>query len=253
MKKIVYVLSILLFLVLAPQQTAYAESKTLYAKIENTQVFFLSSPNENSPLFELPYSYFVRVTNSVDDFFECEYLGKTGFVKKSQVTLMNGTPQKPFAQASFKIFVANYLFSSPYETSPIVTEISANETLVYYGTKTGQPLNSSTNVWYYSSITKNGQTYFGYVFEGITDYLSPIETNTERFPLYSEAISPPTEFIGLSKTTKIMLIISISLPSALILYFLIKPGRIAQTPRQKKKQKSRTHHGDYFEFDESQL
>lgn len=252
MKKFLYALSALIFFVFSPHQITFAENKTLYAKVEKTQVFFLSTPNENSPLFELPYSYFVKVKNSVDDFFECEYLGKSGYVKKSDVTLMSGTPQQPFAQASFKIFVSNYLFSNPYETSPVVTELSANETLVYYGRRSGQPLSSNTNVWYYSSITKNGQNFFGYVFEGLTDYLSPIETNTEKFPLYSEEISPPTEFAGLSKATKIMLIISISLPSALILYFLIKPGRITQTQKRRKR-KTRSHHGDYFEFDESQL
>lgn len=253
MKKFFYALSALLFLTFSQNQTTLAENKILYAKVEKTQVFFLSSPNENAPLFELPYSYFVKVTDSLNEFYECEYLGKTGYVKKSNVSLMTGTPQKPFAQASFKVFVSNYLFASPYETSPVVTEISANETLIYYGKRTGQPLNSSTNVWYYSSITKNGQTHFGYVFEGLTDYLSPIETNTEKFPLYNEDNAPPTEFVGLSKATKIMLIISISLPSALILYFLIKPGRIIQSPKRRKKQKNRAHHGDYFEFDESQL
>lgn len=259
MKKLVLILSFIIIFFNFSLNKAYAdEEKNFYAKINSTSTYLCSMPSETSQLFELPYSYFVKVNYIIDDYFKVTYDGIEGYVKKDKVSLMNGIPQSPFASASFKVFVPYSIYNSASSNSTKIADIDTSTTLKYYGSIAGQQLNSSTNIWYYCSIQSQGQTQFGYVFSGITDYLTKINTNSETFEIISdEALSATetSEFKTLSTSTKIMLIIAISLPSLLILYFLIKPSRILKTNRARptKKQTKISRHGDYFEFDENEL
>ncbi len=241
------------------QNFTFAENqKEFYAKIQNTGVYLCSTPSEVSSLFEIPYSYFVKVDYSVDDYFKVTYQNVEGYVKKDKVSLMNGTPQQPYAQATFKVFVPYALYETPNQNSSIKAQINTTNSLNYLGTKAGQQVSSSSNTWYYCNFSQDGQVVCGYVFSGITDVLTPITTNTETFEIVKEDILNPstTEFKSLSTGTKVMLIVAISVPSLLILYFLIKPSKIMQitkTKKQVKKESRRIRHGDYFEFDESEL
>ena len=237
MKKILVVfIFILTFLAALNTQKANAETN-FYAKIQSSNVYLYSQTNKTA-LFEIPYSYFVKV-------------------EKNEVTLMNGTPQNPYANSSFKVFISNYIYSSPNQASTIQNSISTSDSLKYYGKIEGQQISSTSNVWYYCSIQKDGQIFFGYVFSGITDYLSPIQTNNESFENVDEDVlsaSPYSQITTLSTKTKILLIVSIALPSIIILYFLIKPNRIqiTKTKKQIKNQKKKSF-GDYYEFDENDL
>lgn len=243
----------LLFLVLAhlsfSSNVALAEESSLYAKVQSSGVYFYSMPSETSAVFEIPSSYFVRVESALDDFYKASYKNKIGYVKKNEVALMRGTPSRPYADANFKLFTAYCLYEFPNTSSTIVASLDTQTSLVFYGTKVGQQVSSTTNLWYYCSVKSGDQTKFGYVFSGVTDYLSPIETNTESFERVSEQIFEPQteEFQALSTGTKIILIVSIALPSLLILYFLIKPNRITHQRKEPRR------HKDYFEFDENKL
>ena len=256
MKKILVVfIFILTFLAALNTQKANAETN-FYAKIQSSNVYLYSQTNKTA-LFEIPYSYFVKVEKNEDEYYKCSYNGIEGYVKKNEVTLMNGTPQNPYANSSFKVFVSNYIYSSPNQASTIQNSISTSDSLKYYGKIEGQQISSTSNVWYYCSIQKDGQIFFGYVFSGITDYLSPIQTNNESFENVDEDVlsaSPYSQITTLSTKTKILLIISIALPSIIILYFLIKPNRIqiTKTKKQIKSQKKKSF-GDYYEFDENDL
>lgn len=239
---------------------AYAEEgQEYYAKIQSTNAQFCASPNENSAIFNLPYSYFVKVEYSVDDYYKVVYKDLNGYVKKDKVALMSGTPTKPFATATFKLFVPYSMYQNADNSSNVIFQTSNTEQLFdYYGTKTGQQVMSSNNTWYYCSVDADQQKMFGYIFSGVTDYLSTISTNSETFDIVSDKVleNSTTEFNTLSTGTKVILIVAISVPSVLILYFLIKPAKIMQITKTKKSPKKRspkTQHGDYFEFDESQL
>lgn len=241
-----------------PNECFAENDKIYYAKVQSAGTNLCSMPNETSALFEIPYSYFVKVQYSVDNFFKVTYKNVEGYVEKNKVSLMNGTPVHPYAEATFKVFLTYNLYENTNQNSGKVTEISTTTTVEYYGTKIGEQVTSTNNVWYYSSITNGEQTFYGYVFSGVTDYLSTITTNTETFEIVDEKIldTTTTQFNTLSTGTKIMLIIAISVPSLLILYFLIKPSRIMQvtkTRKQVKKEHKKIRHGDYFEFDESEL
>lgn len=258
MKKSVLIFVILFCInLLHANQIAFAENNC-YAKIGSSGVMLYSSKNDNTNLFEIPASYFVKVISIENDYLKVSYSNIEGYVKKNQATLMNGTPQNPYANANFKVFVSNFIYSNANQTSSVVCPISTADNLIYYGTKQGQQISSTSNVWYYCSLEKDGQKYYGYVFCGITDYLSQIPTNTESFDILDESTisitTPYTEVASLSTKTKILLIVSISLPSALILYFLIKPSRIQITKSKRQIQKQRKiRHGDYYEFDENDL
>lgn len=258
MKKI-FLISALIFCLFGQQtNVAHAANQSYYAKVENSGTFLYSTQSESSAMFEIPTSYFVKVEGFGDVFYKASYNGISGYVKKSTISLMNGTPQKPYAQATFKLFVSNYMYANASQNSSVVCSVNTTDILNYVGKKDGEQVNSSSNVWYYCRLNRDGQEYCGYVFSGITDYLSTIPLNTESFESISETtITDDTQSLhGLSTKTKIMLIISISIPSVMILYFLIRPSKIMQVTankRQIKQEKRQRRHGDYFEFDESDL
>lgn len=258
MKKI-FLISALIFCLFGQQtNVAHAANQSYYAKVENSGTFLYSTQSESSAMFEIPTSYFVKTESFGDVFYKVSYNNISGFIKKSNVSLMNGTPQTPYAQATFKLFVANYMYTNTSQNSSVVCSVNTTDILNYIGKKDGEQVNSSSNVWYYCKLAKDGQEYYGYVFSGITDYLSSIPLNTESFERINEntLTDDKQSLPALSSKTKIMLIISISIPSAMILYFLIRPSKIIQitaNKRQIKQAKRQRRHGDYFEFDESDL
>ena len=247
-----------MLIMLSSNSITYAEvEKVFYAKATTSGTCFCETPSENSVLFEIPTSYFVQVEYVVDDYYKVSYDGLQGYVKKDKVSLMNGTPTTPYAQATFKLFVPYSLYQSPSQTSLEICKLSTDMTIKYYGAKAGQQLTSKSNIWYYSSITDGENIFYGYVFSGTTDHLSNIPTNNESFEIVNEDAlnSTTSEFTALSTGTKIILIIAISIPSLLILYFLIKPSRIMQMNKKKStdKQPRKIRHKDYFEYDENDL
>ena len=258
MKKIFLISALIFCLFGQSTQFAHAANLTYFAKVENSGTFLYSTQNDNAAMFEIPTSYFVKVEGFGEVFYKASYNGISGYVKKANISLMNGTPQTPYAQATFKIFVSNYIYTNASQNSSVVCSVNTADILNYIGRKDGEQVNSSSNVWYYCKLNKDGHEYCGYVFSGITDYLSTISLNTETFEKINETtITDDTEDLHrLSSKTKIMLIISISIPSVMILYFLIRPSKIMQVTANKRqiKQKQRQkRHGDYFEFDESEL
>lgn len=259
MKKIFIFSLIILAFLPKPYIKALAEEENFYAKVQTSGVMFYSDKSAESAVFEIPYSYFVKV-NAVDgDYFSATYKNFSGYVKKNQVKLMKGTPKLPYAQNSFRVFTPFYLYESASKASAIQCELTESTPVEYYGTLDGQALNSTTSQWLFGSVVSGDQTYFGYVYSALVNVVPSPLTNTEIFEVVNEEALNSTnggEFSTLSNGTKVMLIISISLPSILILYFLIKPSKIAQitkTRKQIKKEHKKVSHGDYFEFDETQL
>lgn len=259
MKKFLCFLIAIFCITLSQSGKVFADDENFYAKVQTKNVAFYSRPDENSALFELPYSYFVKVDSVVGSFYKATYKDIVGFVKKDQVTLMKGQPQTPYFQGTFENYLAFSLYESPTKSSKSLANLTENTTLNYYGTKSGQLLSAKTSNWIYCSTYQNDKTIYGYVYYEIANILPNIQTNLESFEVVDESKLTqitPVEFSKLSTGTKVLLIVSISVPSVLILYFLIKPGKITQITKTRKKAKAESkkiRHGDYFEFDESQL
>lgn len=262
MKKLIYVLVLVFLMFSFPKENAFAKSeKTFYAKIEDAGVEFCELPDEESGLFEIPSSYFVEIEYLAGDFYKARYLNLDGYVKKDKVLLVDGTPKQAFYDTTLNVVTPYSLTASAEENAQEVVAITKQTQLTYYGTKRGDYLAEENNLWYYVSAYDGENLCFGYVFSQLSS-TKPDEkkpTNYEIFPSIDEKSlydSNPATFTGLSTGTKIMLIVSISVPSLLILYFLIKPTKIMQKSKPKKKSKQpakRVKHGDYFEFDESEL
>lgn len=260
MKKFVlFFASLFLLPFIFPLSSASAETeKTYFAKVPTSGVYFCSSPSLETALFEIPPTYFVQVQAVKDDFFEVKYRDLSGFVKKSDVKLMNGTPIEAFDNTSYSV----YLPFSLYQNTNAATEIALltpSMVLTYYGKKVGQQMKPNLADWYYSGVLIDGVLLRGYVYSDHATMQISTGKNEETFPPLSEdalVSGTTTAFSGLSTGTKIILIVAISVPSLLILYFLIKPSKIMQITKSKRKPKSiskRIRHGDYFEFDENEL
>ncbi len=255
MKKISIFLFILLTFLNFPQT---AKAETLYfGKIQSEQAYFYNSPNEYSQLFVIPYSYFVQVTDVEDEeFYKATYKDLEGYVLKSDVILMAGQPNTPYYNDTFLNYSAFSLYTTPQTSSTEVTSFSENQSFNYYGAMEGEELKESITTWFYCTTNLNGQTYYGYIYSGIVNEEIRITINTETFDEVSEEVFTATtngqEFSALSTGTKILLIISIAVPSIFILFFLIKPSKMKKQKVEKKGIR-KIQHGDYFEFDDKDL
>lgn len=232
---------------------ARAESENFYAKITAQNTSFYSSPNTSSALFALPYSYFVKVDGVDGEFYEATYNGISGYVLKSEVSLMEGEPLSPYFSAQISVFTDHFLYAQPNSNASVVYELVENDFLTYFGNIVGEKVSDKSDVWYYSSITKNGTTYFGYLYSQIANSLPEISINTELFKEVDEDVfsNSPPEFTSLSPGTKAILIIAIIIPSVFILFFLIKPSALTKAKPPKEKRPRKVQHGDYFEFDDN--
>ena len=113
MKKIFLILFVSILLIESkPNLNAQAESRTFYAKVLETGVELCSLPDEETGMFEIPYSYFVLVEQGIEDFFKVSYNGVTGYIKKDSVQLMSGEPITPYFKNTFNVVIPYYLYSS---------------------------------------------------------------------------------------------------------------------------------------------
>ncbi len=233
-----------------------------FGKIEDSGVFLYSFPNEDSILFEIPLSYFVQIGQPSGSYFKASYNGVSGYVKKEDVVLMNGTPQNAYYKHEFSVIYPN-LYEEANSSSLVLTDkLNKNVSLDYCGIKSGEYFTEDNCTWYYVKAEVDGKALEGYVFSQFI-YNNPLKNfqlNSERFDIVSEEMlfaAQTNQFQALSTGTKILLVFAIAIPSVLILYFLIKPSKIMQLSKAKqkslKRSKKKIRHGDYFEFDENEL
>lgn len=240
-------------------KVSYAEV-FYYAKITQDDVCFYSSPTKNnlSSLFYLPKSYFVKLLDDEnDDFYYAKYKDIYGYVLKNEVTVMNGTPASPFADATFRIFSTDGLglYKSPYlnENNKITQIPYLTQDITYYGTISGeQVIPEKSEQWYYCNYISD-DNYFGFVYSVFCDKLSSIPFNDENFdivtnPSFTQTL--PSE--ELSATSMTFIIIGVSIPCLIVVYLLLKPTLLKEKSLNQVKAK-RKRHGDYYEFDEGDL
>ncbi len=241
---------------------SYANQKvTYYAKITNNNTYFYSNPisNDENKLFVIPTSYFVFLTEEAnEDFYVAQYKDLYGYVKKEEVSVMDGTPKEPYANVNFTVFDFDGidLFPSPTFTNntsltsiPYLTVVGT-----YYGEIYGEDIPQMNKPWFYCKYSKNQTNIFGYVYSAFCYEKTNIEQNTETFnivenPVFTNNFSVDEK---LSDVAMAFIIIGVSLPCLVIMYLLIKPTM--QKERQPKSKKMfKKHKGDYFEFDENDL
>ena len=253
MKKITFILAILIcFFICQPYQIAYA-SNFFWAKVYSDNVLFYAQPNKESAMFVIPKSYFVKITAEQEGFFQVQYKDLVGFVKKDEVSPMNGTPVTPYFVETFRVFLPSgaglYPSTKMLEDNQILTIPYLYENLIYYGSLEGQTaVPDKSNLWHYC---KYGSSDYGYVYSAFVDKLSSPPINNEEFEPVEVSFAK-TQVTPLSQSALAFIIIGVSIPTLIVLYLLVKPNLSTQPHKQKSKYKTRKKR-DYFEFDPSDL
>jgi hypothetical protein len=248
-----------IFLMSSPNYiSACAENKkTYYAKITSQGTYFYSQCNEHSIMFEIPESYFVLLTGDANEtYYLAKYGDCSGYVKKSSVTPMNGTPKQAYTN-TYNIRVTSMSGLNLMERPTFESEVKINidfleDNLLYYGNAYGQEyFPNSTNIWHYCSYIKNNQIYYGYLFSYYCDFQTAIPRNSEYFDEITETLiftmNTPNASSG-SETIRALIILAVLIPLLIGCYFFISPKKknshSTKLPRRKR---------DYYELSESDL
>ena len=265
MKKIIFFIATFIFILLSPfniTEVHASESKTYYAKVLNNSTYFYASPSlqTGEQLFVIPSSYFVLLIDDADeDFYHAKYKDLYGYVKKNDVTPMDGTPLNPYANSSFRVFSQNglSLMAKPQKNAQVLGTLQfLQEGIPLYGEIIGEELfENSTSTWYYCSSIVNGNSVTGYAFSYYCDLINKAGENTEYFPQITGKLdfsNPISSGGGLSDTVKAIIILAVSLPCLVVLYLLLSPHK-HKLPKSKTKVKTASRGKDYYEFNEDDL
>ncbi len=256
----------------------YAESKVQYAKIisSNVKLYKTFSGNEDYSnfYFVIPQSYFVILQPCDDEnYYAATYIDITGYVKRSEVQCVKGTPITPFANnISFRVFIPGGvdLRSTPTQSeglNTIATLQYLETNLKYYGKIDGEEaISYRSTEWYFCKYYKNGISQSGYVYSAYCDLLASIPENTEMLEYIDEPEFEITEtsgeiedggiFSDLPSITQIIIIVAVCLPCIFIIYLLFKPTKITAKVMEdaelepKRYKKSKIKHKDYYEYDD---
>ncbi len=215
-----------------------------YAKAINSNVYFCSNPNDQSIVFEIPNSYYVKLLDYKDNYYKVEYLGLVGFVKADAVVATKNTPTQPYLNmATFRVFATDgaTLRLEPKKNSTIHCTLPTTKEIQYVGQIKGEELISGRgNIWYYACYTKNNTKYTGYVYAGLCDMLSNITPNTEQYQsIPNPFVNVSSQYIkNLKQSTsfKTILIIIVCLPAVALVYLLFKPSMIAKSKSKPSKE-----------------
>ena len=261
-----------------------ADEVCYYGRAVDGEVDFYKAPisSPENILFKVPKTYFVKILKQENDiFYKAQYMKDIlGYIKKDDMKYINTTPSLPFADfISFRIFTPSgaNLRSSPNHNlgaTNLITTIPFLETnLLFVGNIEGEEaISYKGNLWYYCKYIKDNTITYGYVYSAFCDMMASIPDNNEQFeyivPTYenSQQQLPPTnnatEMLTLGSPAQVAVIVGISLPCILIIYFLFKPTKISmqksstnktqpkqiKQPKHKKKIK-RLKGSDYYELD----
>lgn len=224
-----------------------------WAKVTSENSLFYAQPDNQSGLFVLPKTYFVKLVDEDENFYKAEYKELSGFVKKEDVLPMNGTPICPYFVETFRVFLPSgaglYPSTKMATETQILTIPYLYENLVFYGSIEGQTaVPDKSNIWHYCRY----EDEYGYVYSAFVDKLSTPPINNETFEKADVAFSKK-EAKPLSESALAFIIIGVSLPTLAVLYLLVKPNLSTSQPRREKSKYKARKKRDYFEFDPSDL
>ena len=248
MKKVLAISVVLLFVFLSVitvkgTQTKLASTQSFtscYAKVLTNDCYLLSSASEDSKIFLLEQSYYVKVVDNFDDiYYKVKYLEFNGFVKKSNLGFVEEFPKEPFLTGiTFDIYdLGNVCMRSTPQTvandSNILCTIDiSTKDLTYYGKCAGEEAISNLgNVWYYSAYQdKYGNLYKGYIYAPLTRNLSPIASSDENLSIVNiSSFMPVDNLLYLNLSTKNMLIVITVIPTLFITLLLTKNSKKTNT------------------------
>ena len=233
MKRIIVILiAILYFLLLlnlTPQTKVLATSECYY-RVLKEKVYIYTDSNLNSPMFIVPYTYYVKcesingnIARVVYGNEQSDYPVIIGYMNLNDLTLTQTTPLNPFAILKISTSNQDVLFSDISKKKPYFN-LPSETFMIYYG----EILDSEANVMY-MVYCKNK---LGYVDKNCINSFS-IPLNQDPLP-EPEIIEPstPSDSTNIEKPTselgehlQILIIVGISTVCISVVYALFKPTK----------------------------
>ena len=188
-----------------------------YARVMQEEVYLYSQPQEESGLFILPSTYFVKITGEAGDYFRAEYLTGTnaapvrGYCRMDEVEPVEYVPETPYLLYDTEVTFTVGSADLPDGFFTEYTVFAAFYGTFYYG----------SSVYYY--VNMNGE--FRYVPASACPPLDYPE-NTEHM----QAETPPDEapVHNSVNAVNIVLICTLSVAALGAVYFLFRPAKPAK-------------------------
>ncbi len=179
MKKFAYlsIIMTILCLFIPSPSTVSAQSKNGYARIINENTPFYSDSQGLDLLFYLPYTYYVKVIQTQNEFLHVEYGGYSnnltidGYVLKSQVYFDEHAVSSPYPNVQVQTSDGCTLYKTSTMLEPVM-HIFKDRTVKPYGTSVAP----DGSIVYYVSYNNT----LGYVYE---KHLKPFTLNNHPNPL----------------------------------------------------------------------
>ena len=192
-------------------------SEGSYARVMQEEVYLYSSPQEESGLFILPRTYFVKITGEEAGFYQVEYLTDTsarpvyGYCRIGDVEPVDYVPETPFLTYETEVTFTVGSSDLPDGFFTAYTVPAAFYGTFYYG----------SSVYYY--VNMDGE--FGYVPASACPPLDYPE-NTE----HTQTETPPDEapVHNSVNAVNIDLICALSVAALGAVYFLFRPAKPAK-------------------------
>lgn len=216
-----------------------AINSSYFARIVAEDVYLYKTPLDvqdySNIYFTLPKTYFVELISVANSqFYHCNYLSFSGYVKKNSVQAVSGTPSNPYLKnINFRVYsdLSRDMRTAPTnsaESSQVCFVPQLSRNLTYYGTIKGKSLiDGRTDIWYYCKYSGD-QDYFGYVYSDFCDEMTPIISNTENLTEISNPTFEPSSITPTSmplKDNHLGIIIGLLSVPALIFVFMVFKGK----------------------------
>lgn len=205
-----------------PPRAAYAEDTDLYARITQPNVYFYEKADENSGLFILPETYFIKITGESQDYYAAEYLSETpgrtpiyGFCRKTDVELVDYIPETPFL-----VYDTEVTFRTSSDDLPDEFIVEYKIDAAFYGT-----FSYGSSTCYYVEL--DGK--FGYVPAAACEPLSylPNTEHTESTPAEPDNDSAKPQSVS---ALNVVLISALAVTALGAVYFLFRPAKKQARP-----------------------
>ncbi len=201
--------TIILIIYLSPLQTAKANSQGLYLRVITEDTPFYLSEDEKTPLFYLPYTYYVKIIKENVDFYHVEYYGENG-----KLSIDGYVPKDMLfddrLSASTRFPNVNIITAKPtllYNDSELTSSeqyVFQDRTLDFYG----KHYSSNGEALYFVSYNNR----LGYVRESdvipftIPNHPNPLTFIPQEEPEHTED-TPPSNPTGTTQTETLRYII----------------------------------------------
>lgn len=195
MKRILFILSIALYIFAIPAATPVAADSASYARANVRDAYFFTDKDLSTSIFTVPYTYCVEVLRDDGDWYYVSYASNTGiyrelkgYCRKQDFTLVEGRPDVTFL---YKTVTVTYKSGDGAGSLPVLNEISVEA--AFYG-------NFYSGATAYSYVYAQGS--FGYIKGANDDY--PLNLPEEK-PNDSPVTEAPKQSVNFGLITALVI------------------------------------------------